>query len=198
VAAYGDGAEALALAATARLEKLEPRRGVAFHLARRRAVASYDLYLRARQLHVREWTPAPDPGLSATIHFRERDEDVSFKGQRCLACGGLQFPIQRVCERCFARDRFERVRLADRTGRVVTYTLDWFFPVPEPPTVVTVVDVDGARVHVQLDGVAPDEVRAGLPVEFAFRRIHQVGGRPNYYWKAVPRAEEPGPAGSPA
>ena len=33
-----------------------------------------------------------------------------------------------------------------------------------------------------------------MPVEFEFRRIHQVGGRPNYYWKATPGcAEEPAP-----
>jgi hypothetical protein len=32
-------------------------------------------------------------------------------------------------------------------------------------------------------------VRTGLPVEFTFRRIHTVGGRPNYYWKASPVEE---------
>ena len=37
LASYGDGAAAFAFAATPHLEKLEPRRGVAWHLARRRA-----------------------------------------------------------------------------------------------------------------------------------------------------------------
>src|SRR5262249_54859686 len=41
VAGYGDGAEAIALGTTAAIEKLEPRRGVSWHLARRRAVKSY-------------------------------------------------------------------------------------------------------------------------------------------------------------
>jgi uncharacterized OB-fold protein len=189
VASYGDGAEALALRATERIEKLEPRRGVSWHLARRRPVRSYERFLRARGLDAREYEPARDAGLSATIHFRERDEDLSLVGQRCLACGGLQFPRQRVCERCFAKDRFEPARLADRAGRVVTYTFDWFFPNPDPPTVVTVVDVDGARLHMQLADATPQQTRIGLPVEFAFRRIHEAGGRPNYYWKAVPRPE---------
>ena len=46
------------------------------------------------------WLPQiyRDAGLSATIHFRERDEDVALKGQRCTKCGAVQFPIQRVCE----------------------------------------------------------------------------------------------------
>lgn len=191
VASHGDGAEALAFAVGADVEKLEPRRGVSWHLARRRTVPSYDRYVKARELGASEYPAPSDQGLSATIHFRERDEDVSFKGQRCNRCGGLQFPVQRVCERCFAKDDFEPARLAERTGRVVTYTFDFFFPTPEPPTVVTITDFDGARVHLQLVGVAPQEVRLGMPVEPVFRRIHQVGGRPNYYWKAMPLPEEP-------
>src|SRR5262245_2183834 len=39
LASYGDGAAAFAFAVTPHLEKLEPRRGVAWHLGRRRAVA---------------------------------------------------------------------------------------------------------------------------------------------------------------
>jgi 3-hydroxy-3-methylglutaryl CoA synthase len=191
VAAYGDGAEALALRTTAQLDKLGARRGVSWHLARRRPVRSYDRFLRARNLDAREYEPARDQGLSATIHFRERDEDVAFTGQRCRSCGGLQFPNQRVCERCFAKDDFAPERLADKTGRVVTYTFDFFFPTPDPPTIVTITDFDGARVHLQLVDVRPEDVKLGMAVEPVFRRIHEVGGRPNYYWKGIPRPEDP-------
>jgi uncharacterized OB-fold protein len=186
VASYGDGAEALAWETTSQIEKLEPRRGVAWHLARRRGVRSHEHYLRARGLGEREYTPARDAGLSATIHFRERDSDLAFKGQRCRGCGAVQFPIQRVCESCFRKDDFELRRLSDLEGRVVTYTLDYFFPTPEPPTIVTITEIEGARVHLQLIDTKPDAVRPGLPVTFSFRRIHEVGGRPNYYWKAAP------------
>jgi 3-hydroxy-3-methylglutaryl CoA synthase len=196
-AAYGDGAEACALQVTERLEKLEPRRGVAWHLARRRPVRSYDRYLKARSLEATEYPAGSDAGLSATVHFRERDEDVAFKGQRCRRCRAVQFPNQRVCESCFAKDDFEALRLSDKLGRVVTYTFDFFFPTPDPPTVVTVTEVEGARIHLQLANAAPEQVRLGLPVEFEFRRIHQAGGRPNYYWKGTPAPSEPA-AGSPA
>jgi hydroxymethylglutaryl-CoA synthase len=191
VAGYGDGAAACALAATEHLEKLEPRRGVAWHLARRRPVKGYDRYLKARSLETSEWAPGSDPGLSATIHFRERDEDVSFKGQRCRRCRAVQFPNQRVCESCFAKDDFEPLRLSDRVGKVVTYTFDFFFPTPDPPTIVTVTEIEGARIHLQLVNAAPEQVKLGLPVELELRRIHQVGGRPNYYWKGTPLPEEP-------
>ena len=189
VASYGDGAEALALRVTSQIEKLEPRRGVSWHLARRRPVRSHEHYLRARGFGEREYEPPRDAGLSATIHFRERDADLSFKGQRCRGCGKVQFPIQRVCETCFRKDDFELLRLSDRTGRVVTYTFDYFFPTPEPPTIVTITEVEGARIHLQLVNAKPEQTRLGLPVELVFRRIHQVGGRPNYYWKATPLPE---------
>lgn len=188
--AYGDGADVLAFRTTDAIGKLEPRRGVAWHLARSRPVKSYDRYLAARSLQTREYEAPRDAGLSATIHFREREEDVALKGQQCTKCGAVQFPLQRVCETCFAKDAFELVRLSDRTGRVVTYTFDFFFPTPDPPTIVTITEIDGARVHLQLVNTTPQETRIGLSVEFTFRRIHEVGGRPNYYWKAQPVQSE--------
>ena len=186
VANYGDGADALALTTTEHVQKLEPRRGVSWHLERRRPVASYDHYLKARGLNAAEWEAPAGPGLSATIHFRDRDSNLGFCGQKCRKCGAVQFPVQRVCESCFAKDDFEPYRLSDRTGRLVTYTLDFFFPTPEPPTVVAIVDIDGARVHMQVANLAAEDVKTGLALEFELRRIHQAGGRPNYYWKASP------------
>jgi len=190
VANYGDGADCLSFSVTDRIDKLTPRRGVSWHLARRRPVASYDHYLKARGLTTVEWETPTGPGLSATIHFRDRDNDLSFRGQKCNACGAVQFPVQRVCESCFARDDFEPYRLSDRVGALVTYTFDYFFPTPEPPTVVGIADIDGARVHIQVVNCRPEDVKIGLPLDFHFRRIHEAGGRPNYYWKASPRDDE--------
>ena len=189
LANYGDGGAAMAFSVGAHVEKLEPRRGVTWHLERRRAIPSYDKYLKARDLDASEYDPGTSQGLSATIHFREREDEIAFKAQKCGQCGSLQFPAQRVCETCYAKDDFERVRLSDKIGSVVTFTFDFFFPTPDPPTVVTITDIEGARVHQQLVGITPDQVRVGMPVEFTFRSIHRVGGRPNYYWKGVPRAE---------
>jgi uncharacterized OB-fold protein len=53
--------------------------------------------------------------------------------------------------------------------------------------VVSIIDVGGARIHMQIANCRPDAVKLGMPVDFTFRRIHEVGGRPNYYWKATPR-----------
>jgi 3-hydroxy-3-methylglutaryl CoA synthase len=183
---YGDGADALVLETTAAVERLEGRRGVSWHLARRAELASYDLYLRFRQLLATEHDRRAGAGLSATKHFRDRDTDVSLLGQRCRRCGQAQFPRQRVCFTCYARDEFEAVRLSDKIGTVKSFTFDNFAGSPNPPLVAGIVDIEGARLYVQMTDVDPREVKLGMPVEMTFRKIHEAGGTPNYFWKSTP------------
>ena len=186
VASYGDGAHALVFEATPAIGQQPARRGVSWHLMRRRALESYDTYLRARELDIKEWESGPDLGLSATIRFRERDADIAMLGARCTSCGQVHFPRQRVCGRCHAKDGWEPVRLSDQSGHVLAYTFDYFFPAAEPPTTVVMTEVDGCRVQVQLTNARPDEVSLEMRVEYVFRVIHRAGGKPNYFWKASP------------
>lgn len=186
VAGYGDGVHALSFRATEAISKLPPRRAVGWHLARRRPLASYDTYLKARKLEVAEWPAGGDLGLSATVRFRERDADIALVGARCLSCGQVHLPAQRVCYRCFTKDEWEPFRLSDKRGVVLSYTFDYFFPASEPPTIMTVTEVEGCRLQVQLADTRPEEVALDMPVEYAFRKIHDAGGKPNYFWKAVP------------
>jgi 3-hydroxy-3-methylglutaryl CoA synthase/uncharacterized OB-fold protein len=186
VAAYGDGAHALAFEVTDAVAEIAPRRGVSWHLARRRALPSYDTYLRARGLDPKEWQAGADLGLSATIRFRERDADIAFVGARCTSCGQVHFPKPRVCAKCFAKDGWEPYRLSDRRGKLLAYTFDYFFPAAEPPTIMVMTEVDGCRVQVQMTNVRPPDVGLEQPVEYVFRKIHDAGGKPNYFWKASP------------
>ncbi len=186
---FGNGADATTFRTTDQIEKLEARRDVSWNLARRRVVPRYDDYIRAKGLAASEWEAGTNPGLSATILFRERDDDLSFLGQQCRSCRAIQFPAQRLCESCFSKDDFDKVRLSDRLGKVVTYTFDFFFPTPNPPTIVTIIDVDGARIHLQVVDIAAKDMKIGQEVEFVFRRIHESGGRPNYYWKGIPKPD---------
>src|SRR5688572_21888087 len=119
VAAYGDGAHALSFEM---VRSAPPRRGMSWHLARRRVITSYDTYLRARGLDAKEWAAGADLGLSATIRFRERDADITFLAARCTSCGQVHFPKPRVCGKCFAKDHWEPHRLSDRHGRLLAYT----------------------------------------------------------------------------
>jgi len=194
VASYGDGAHALAFEVSDAIEKLEPRVGVSGHLARRRALGSYDTYLKARNLQPQEWEAGADLGLSATVRYRERDADIAMMGARCSACSELHFPEPRVCYRCHAKDQWEPFRLSDQQGTVLSYTFDFFFPASEPPTIVVMTEVLGCRVQVQLADTRPEEVRLDMQVRFAFRKIHEAGGKANYFWKALPIQSDEGDA----
>ena len=189
VAGYGDGAHAMAFEVLPGIAQLPPRRGVAGHLDRRRPLRSYDAYLRGRRLDAREWPAGGDVGLSATIRFRERDADISFVGAACTACGLVHFPRPRVCYGCRAKDQWRPHRLSGSVGRVLSYTFDYFFPAAEPPTIMTITEVDGCRVNIQLVDVRAEDVRLNLPVEYVFRKIHDAGGKANYFWKARPVAQ---------
>lgn len=188
-ASYGDGAHALLFETTDAIDKLDPRRGVSGHLARRMPLGSYDAYLKSRKLDPKEWSSGADLGLSATIRFRERDADIALIGGRCTECGQIHLPRPRVCTRCHAKDQWEPARLSDKHGRVLAYTFDYFFPAAEPPTIMVMTEVEGCRVQVQMANCKPDQVRLDQPVEYVFRKIHDAGGKGNYFWKASPLPE---------
>ena len=50
-------------------------------------------------------------------------------------------------------------------------------------------EVEGARVQVQLANTQPDQVRLDMPLRYVFRKIHDAGGKANYFWKAAPADE---------
>jgi len=188
VSTYGDGADALAFSVKG---CVEGRRGVGFYLKRRRTIDNYNKYLSARDLTITEYPAIDDQGISATVQFRNRDENLSLQGQIC-SCGTHQYPKGRVCVRCGAKDQWTPVTYSNSKAKVLTYTFDAFYPSPEPPTVATIIEVvnddgsAGARMHMQFADAAAKDMKTGLEVEFAFRRIHRAGKRPNYYWKCTP------------
>lgn len=188
---HGDGAEALAFKMVGQ-GMIGQGVGGRFDAAVSRKptpVKSLDQYRKARGLEITEYPAIDDQGVSATVHFRDRAENISLAGQVC-ECGEPQFPKGRVCIRCGQMDQWSERIYAESGGAIVTYTLDAFFPSPEPPTAVAIVQVnDGPRIHMQVTDVAADDVAIRMPVDFVFRRIHQVGQRPNYFWKCTPAEE---------
>jgi len=186
VVGYGDGADALVFEVAPPIEKIRDRRAVRWHLARRGELPSYDIYVRFRQLLATEHDRRAGAGISATKHFRDRDEDVSLLAQKCRKCGQVQYPHQRVCFTCFAKDEFDKIRLSDRIGHLKSFTFDNFAGSPNPPLVATVTDVEGARLYIQMTDANAKEAKLDLPVELTFRKIHDAGGTPNYYWKCTP------------
>jgi uncharacterized OB-fold protein len=182
VVGYGSGADALLFEATGRVRDLDRSRGVSAQVAAGRALQHYGKLLRFRRLvetePVRAFTALP-------VMEREERQDLRLYGQRCSACGAVQYPRRRVCWQCSGKELPDH-RLS-RRGRVFTFTKDHLVPSPDPPTVMVAADLDGGgRFYTQLTDGDPDAVTFDLPVELTFRRFHEGGGLVNYFWKFRP------------
>lgn len=189
VTGYGQGCDALMFEVTDEIEseRESARRGVSGHIASRAQLDSYERYARFRELIETEAARRQMPSASAPQIWRRRDEIYRFYGCRCLNCGKVQYPFQRVCIACQSKDQFESVRLADKPASVFTYTVDFLNADPDPPTVMTVVDFDGGgRAYLMMTDRNPSDVRIEQKVELTFRRIYEAEGFTNYYWKCRP------------
>lgn len=189
--AYGDGCDLLAFRATPAIAAA--RRdggGLAGWLNSGRTLDSYETYAQWREV----WTTdtaarRPSPATpSAAALWREQDKNLRLYGGQCNDCGYIQYPMQRVCVNCRARDTAIPVRLSDRPGELFTYSLDYLAGAIDTPLVVGAVDFQGGgRIICMLTDREPEEVRVGMPVTMSFRKLRVVNGIHNYYWKAIPR-----------
>jgi hydroxymethylglutaryl-CoA synthase len=182
VVGYGSGADALLFEATAEIRCLDRSRGVTVQAAAGRSLQHYGKLLRFRRLvetePIRAFTGLP-------VLEREERQDLRLYGQRCAACGSIQYPRRHVCWKCSGKELPEH-RLS-RRGRIFTFTKDHLVPSPDPPTVMVAADLEGGgRFYTQLTDGDPDRVTFDMPVELTFRRFHEGGGLANYFWKFRP------------
>lgn len=192
VAGYGSGCDAMIFEVTDEIEKAKPGRGagVKGHLASKMNLDSYERYAKFRELIETEAARRQAPTTSVPLAWRRRDDICRLHGYRCLQCGTVQYPYQRVCISCQTRDSFESVKLAGRQATLFTFTLDFLNADPDPPTVMSIVDFEGGgRAYLQMTDRNPSDVRIGQPVEMTFRRMYEADGIVNYYWKCRPIRE---------
>jgi len=127
--------------------------------------------------------------------WREIPARYNLIGSKCGNCGALDFPPREVCPRCGRRSvgRMEPFHLKGR-GEVVTYTVVHDAPKDfemMKPYVLAIVQLDeGVRITSQIVDVEPGEVKIGMPVESAFRKLGEDGeaGIIHYGYKFRPAA----------
>jgi uncharacterized protein len=133
-------------------------------------------------------TPSPAPATPAAPSVMRplvtRDTEFFWAGtragelrvQRCVDCGALRHPPGPMCPACgtAADPRGPRYVVASGDGEVYSYVVHHHPPVPgkKLPLVIALVQLpEGVRMVGELLGVAPQEVRIGLPVRVWFDRI---------------------------
>jgi uncharacterized OB-fold protein/acyl dehydratase len=93
--------------------------------------------------------------------------------QRCASCGALRHPPGPMCPACGTPGDGGYV-VAAGTGEVFSYVVHHHPPLPgkQLPLVVALVQLpEGVRIVGEMPGVAPDQVRIGLPVRSTFLRV---------------------------
>jgi len=186
---YGNGSDSLALTVTDKIaKKVEGRRGMKAHLASKKMVDDYRIYLQWRELLTFEATPTPPGGhISAAALYRDRSQIYPLHGLKCKSCGEVHFPPQRVCPKCKAKDQFEEWRLSDRKGKLFTFAADYLCQRREAPRVTAIIDFEGGgRMATMMTDRVLEEIKIEMTVEMSFRKLVTQDGFHNYFWKSMP------------
>jgi hydroxymethylglutaryl-CoA synthase len=191
LANYGNGADILYLKVTDNIGKIKNRRGIRNNLERKMMIPDFDTYLSYRHRPpAGSYYPPVRPSASAIL--RERDSIFRLHGGKCKNCGSIQYPPQRICTRCKAKDSMEPVRLSDRKAKVFTFTLDNLAQIPayDLPMVDTMINFEGGgRGCFQMTDRDPRQVKIEMEVEMTFRKLHTSNEMNNYFWKCMPVRE---------
>jgi 3-hydroxy-3-methylglutaryl CoA synthase len=190
VASYSDGADVLLFKVTDKIKNISGKWGIKRSLASKMPIRGQDEYRALREFAMTD--PEKFGGASASVIARERDAIYSLQGVKCLTCGTVQYPPQRICTKCHTKDNFEPYSFADKKGKVFTFTLKYGADIPAfaRPGVDTMVDFEGGgRALFGMTDMIADKVKVGMDVEMSFRTLGVGGGIHNYYWRCMPPRE---------
>lgn len=186
VAGYGGGSDAIALSVNKEIKKSEGQFGFHAHLKSKLTVPDYLHFLIWRGLVAHKDTRVAYSvtHASAPPIFRERDRIFSLHGSQCKACGAIEYPPQRICAKCQAKDNFEPISLAQKRGEVFTSSKD-----PITGELVGVVNFEGGgRIFCNLTDGNLSDFKIGTPVEMCLRTLKLLSSDiiSSYIWKAIP------------
>jgi len=191
VAGYGDGVDVILLKVTKAIEKVRDHHGVLGYLQSKKMLPSYLKYLRLRHLfHVEpaRYTPVT-PGLAQL--WRERNSMFKLHASKCNQCGWIDFPIRRVCPKCFSKDNYTQVKLLDQKVTVYSFSADTvavLAEVTDPPLGRAIIDFEGgARIELEMTDYGDiKNMKVGQPMEMTFRKLERQGDVAAYGWKCKP------------
>jgi hydroxymethylglutaryl-CoA synthase len=183
---YGSGAD---VSLWGVVKSYSPPIGIQSFLSSKRILGDYRKYLRWRNsveiVSGRRRPPTPMPSASAL--WRETGQNLRLRGVRCLNCGTIQYPPQLICYQCHGRENFESYLFSNKKAKVITYTVDYMSPSPDPPVVVAVLNFEGGgRMFLTMTDKEVDQIKIGMKVEVSFRKLFFSEGIHNYFWKCVP------------
>lgn len=188
---YGDGCQLTLFKTTAALEKYHSPSTVREQLEKGKQGLSYMEYLRWNGLVPFDEGRRPNTvRMSVPAMKRNEKQRLTLEGSQCQSCGTPFYPKQRICAKCGEKDQMSDYSFLGKTGKLVTYAVDYLAVSLAPPTMIGVVDfTDGGRMMIELTDCDPQNLQIGKEVSFNFRHLHENEGIHTYYWKAVLKEE---------
>ena len=126
--------------------------------------------------------PAHAPSIASLLK-RDADGKPYLQGTKCGGCGHTFVGERSVCAQCFARDKMQSVRLAEK-GKLYSFSIiHRSFPGVETPFIDIIVDLaDGSHIKGILRGVepVPEKVKFDMPVKIEYREIIPPGAKEKY------------------
>ncbi len=188
LASYGSGSNAFILKVTDEVRKIQKVPTVGKYMDRRAEFKDYVRFLSFRGLldpvHGEPYKIPASPAIS----WREQNTYLRLYAGICNKCKTGAFPTNRICYRCRSKDDYTESRRTEEITRIYSYSCDRLAGRSDDPLVIQVVadDKDNIRYYMNLTDFQEEEVKIGLEMEFTFRKIHNLAGFPNYYWKFRP------------
>lgn len=189
---YGNGANAMVLTVTENIAKLKGTHQIQHYLATRRELDSYVRFLSWRDIAAAEpGAPFKLPSSTAQT-WREQNINIRLHGSICKKCSAALFPINRVCDNCGSKDEYDEFCAADHICKLYTFSVDQYAGRSDDPVLVQAVaeDENGSRIYTIMTDFDRKTVAVGMNVEFTFRKMHELGDFPNYFWKFRPLRRE--------
>lgn len=189
---YGNGANAFVLTVTENITKLGAKGQITQYLNNRKELTSYAKFLSWRDIAAAEPGGAFKLPASTSQIWREQNINIRLHGSVCKKCGAALFPINRICDNCGSKDEYNEFRFSDNVCKLYTFTVDHYAGRSDDPLIIQAVAEagNGCRIYSIMTDFEVDEVYSGMNVEFTFRKMHELGDFPNYFWKFRPLRRE--------
>ncbi len=190
---FGQGCDLLLFETTAAIARTPRRTPVAEALAHGQPDENYLRFLFHRGLlglerGMRAEAEQKQPG---TTLYRHRRAVLGLVGSRDTRTGAVQYPPAEISVHTgeATAGTHEDYPLADRPGRIVSYTTDRLAYSPSPPLFYGVIDFEGGgRMSVEFADAGSESIAVGRTCRMMFRikAVDELRHFTKYFWKAAP------------
>ena len=188
---YGEGCDAMSFTVTQKAQTYRAANTVEQLLAHKDNTLAYGKYLKWKGMLDCEPQKRPAQERSALPdYYRNYKKNYNLTGSRCTDCGTAVFPPQRVCVHCHQIDKQEPYSFLDKKAFVRTFTIDGLSLSLDSPNFLVVIEFEGGgKMMTYLVDCKKSDLRVGMQVKPAFRKMFEANGVHTYFWKVVPAQE---------